>query len=116
MDPINVRTELLEAFVSITIAFIASTGFWTWNANRTDKKHLQTQLLIGLAHDRIIYLGMSFISRGWITQDEYENYVSYLYKPYEQLGGNGSAKRIMDEVNKLPIRPNIIFNQGEKKQ
>ena len=25
-------------------------------------------------------------------------------KPYEKLGGNGSAKRIMTEVNKLPIR------------
>ena len=25
------------------------------------------------------------------------------YKPYEKLGGNGSAKRIMTEVNKLPI-------------
>lgn len=29
-------------------------------------------MLIGLAHDRIVYLGMSYIDRGWITQDEYE--------------------------------------------
>lgn len=57
-----------------------------------------------LAHDRIIFLGMHYIERGWITQDEYENLYEYLYKPYEKLSGNGSAKRIMTEVNKLPIR------------
>ena len=61
-------------------------------------------MLIGLAHDRIMYLGMGYIERGWITQDEYENLYEYLYKPYEKMGGNGSAKRVMDEVNKLPIR------------
>jgi len=65
--------------------------------------NLETQMLIGLAHDRIIYLGMAYIERGYITQDEYENLYEYLYKPYEKLGGNGSAKRIMTEVDQLAI-------------
>lgn len=60
-------------------------------------------MLVGLAHDRIIYLGMTYIERGWITYDEYENLHDYLYKPYEQMGGNGSATRIMNEVQKLPL-------------
>jgi hypothetical protein len=47
---------------------------------------------------------MVYIEKGYITQDEYENLHDYLYKPYEQMGGNGAAKRIMNEVNKLPIR------------
>lgn len=70
-----------------------------------ENKHnnLETQMLIGLAHDRIIYLGMTYIERGYITQDEYENLYEYLYKPYEKLGGNGSAKRIMTEVDQLAI-------------
>ena len=38
-----------------------------------------------------------------MTQDEYENLYEYLYKPYEKLGGNGSAKRIMTEVDQLAI-------------
>ena len=37
------------------------------------------------------------------AQDEYENLRVYLYEPYERMGGNGSAKRIMQEVDKLPI-------------
>ena len=61
-------------------------------------------MLIGLGHDRIVYLGMKYIDRGYITHDEYENLYEYLYKPYEKMGGNGSAKRIMDEVSRLPIR------------
>jgi hypothetical protein len=67
------------------------------------QNNLETQMLIGLAHDRIIYLGMVYIERGYITQDEYENLYEYLYKPYKKLGGNGSAKRIMTEVDQLAI-------------
>lgn len=43
-----------------------------------------------------------YINRGYITPDEYENLYDYLYKPYEKLGGNGSAKRLMNKVEKLP--------------
>jgi hypothetical protein len=69
-----------------------------------DRKDVKTEMLIGLGHDRIVYLGMTYIERGYITQDEYENISEYLYKPYEKIGGNGSVKRIMNEVNELPIR------------
>lgn len=90
--------------VTIVCSVLASSGFWAYIQKRGDKNDLRTQMLIGLGHDRIIYLGMSYIERGWITQDEYENLYDYLYKPYEQMGGNGSAKKVMDEVDKLPVR------------
>ena len=70
----------------------------------SERNDVKTEMLKGLAHDRIMYLGMGYIERGWITQDEYENLYEYLYKPYEKMGGNGSAKRVMNEVDKLPIR------------
>lgn len=94
---------LLQMVMTVICAVIASSGFWAFLQNRRDKKDVKTQMLVGLAHDRIISLGMKYIDRGYITQDEYENLYEYLYKPYEKLGGNGSAKRIMQEVNKLPI-------------
>ena len=71
-------------------------------------------MLIGLGHDRIMYLGMRYIERGWITQDEYENLNTYLYEPYKKLGGNGSALRVMQEVNKLPIRNQGFEGMGGK--
>lgn len=61
-------------------------------------------MLLGLAHDRIMSLGMEYINRGYITHDEYENLRKYLFEPYEALGGNGSASRVMKEVDKLPIK------------
>ena len=43
-----------------------------------------------------------------VWSDEFDgdsvDLTKWLYEPYEKLGGNGSAKRVMLEVNKLPIR------------
>ena len=104
----------VQMMLTIIGSVVASSGFWAYIQKKLEKKDIKTMMLIGLAHDRIIYLGMSYIERGWITNDEYENLHDYLYKPYEQMGGNGAAKRIMDEVQKLPIRNvNIITNKEE---
>lgn len=94
---------ILEAFVTILVSVLASSGVWAVVMKVMDKKDVRTQMLIGLGHDRIMYLGNSYISRGYITSEEYENLVDYLYKPYELMGGNGSAKRVIDEVKKLPL-------------
>ena len=96
-------TIVLQTLVTIVCAVLASSGFWAWLQKKDDKKSLQSQMLIGLAHDRIVYLGMEYIERGWITKDEYENLNDYLYEPYKALGGNGSAKRIMEGVNRIKI-------------
>ena len=48
-------------------------------------------------------MGTQYIKRKSITKDEYENLHEYLYKPYAALGGNGTAKRIMAEVERLPL-------------
>lgn len=103
--------ELLQILIPVIIALITSSGFWVFITSYKDRKSHQTELLIGLAHDRIVQLGMHYITRGWITQDEYENLNVYLYKPYEQLGGNGSAKRIMLEVDRLKIVKNKIMDK-----
>lgn len=94
----------LQLVVTIFSSVLASSGLWAYIMKRSDRKDARTKLLLGLAHDRVMFLGMSYIERGWITQDEYENLYEYLYKPYEENGGNGSAKRVMQEVNKLPVR------------
>lgn len=99
MDPI------IQTLVTILCSIIASSGLWAYISKKADKKDVRTQMLIGLAHDRILSLGMQYLERGdWITRDEYENLHDYLYVPYEKMGGNGSAHRVMLEVdNKLKI-------------
>lgn len=97
-------SEWLQIIITVISSVIASSGFWVYITQRCDRKDVKTQMLIGLGHDRLLYLGMCYIERGYITSDEYENLYDYLYKPYEKMGGNGSVKRIMNEINKLEIR------------
>jgi hypothetical protein len=98
---------VLQMIVTIICAVLASGGFWAYMQSVGTKNNAQAQMLLGLGHDRIVYLGMKYIERGNITKDEYENLYEYLYKPYSALGGNGSAKKVMEEVNKLPIHESL---------
>lgn len=91
--------------VTIVTSVLASSGFWAFLQHHFDKNDATKRLLIGIGHDRIMYLGMQYIQRGSITADEYENLHDYLYLPYKENGGNGSAERIMEEVKRLPITP-----------
>lgn len=94
--------DYTQIILTVICSVLASSGFWAYFTKKMDKNSAEKEMLIGLAHDRIIYLGMVYIERGWITQDEFENLHDYLYVPYEKLGGNGSAKKIMEEVKRLP--------------
>lgn len=109
--------QWVQMVLTIVCSVVASSGFWAYIQKKSESKDVRSQMLVGLAHDRITFLGMQYIDRGWITQDEYENLYEYLYKPYEKMGGNGSAKRIMTEVNKLPIhKSNYIPNGGDNNE
>jgi hypothetical protein len=92
-----------QILLTATLAVIGSSGFWAY-MQRRDSKRSQTDLLLqGLAYDRIIAMGMSYIERGWITNDEYNDYRK-LYDAYKALGGNGVTERIMAEVASLPLK------------
>ena len=95
--------DVLQILVTIILSVFSSSGLWAFIQSRRDKKDARNDLLVGLAHDRIIFLGMTYIERGEITRDEYENLHDYLYIPYQKMGGNGSAARVMAEVEKLKI-------------
>ena len=90
-------------FITILCALLASAGFWGFFTKFLDKKSAKSKMLLGLGHDRIMYLGMKYIEKGQITQNEYENLYKYLYKPYKDLGGNGTVDRMMREIDKLKI-------------
>lgn len=97
----------LHDLIMIVGAVFASSGFWAFITRKANGNDAEKEMLRGLGHDRIVSLGMKYIERGYITQEEYENLHDYLYLPYEKLNGNGSAKRVMDEVNRLPIHKHI---------
>ena len=102
---------VLTAIVTVICSVLASSGFWAFMTKKSDSKNgekdilkYQTEILIGLAHDRIVSLGMEYIKRGFITTEEYTNLVDKLYAPYEKAGGNGTAKLVIENVKKLTIK------------
>lgn len=94
----------VQMMLTVVVTVLACNGFWAFLQSRRDRKDAKTRMLLGLGHDRIMLLAGSYIERGWISKDEYENLNKYLYKPYSDMGGNGTAERLMNEVKKLPIR------------
>lgn len=107
--------EWIKLAITGLLAIGASTGFWAFVQNRKDKNDARNKLLIGLAHDRIMYLGSCYIQRGYISKDEYENLRVYLYDPYSEAGGNGSAAKIMSEVDKLPFLEPVYIHKEKQK-
>lgn len=105
MDP------FVQTLVTIVIAIVGSsglwTGLWTYLQNRSKNNSAETQLLRGLAHDRIEYLSTKYIERGYITSEEYENLYTYLYIPYHNCGGNGTGDKLMAKVDELPMHDHI---------
>lgn len=106
---------------TVICAILASSGFWAYMVARRDKKNkdsekndAKTDMIMGLGHDRIIYLCGKYIDRGWIGTDEYENLREWLYEPYEAMGGNGTAKRLMAIVENLPTKEIEYTSDGKR--
>jgi hypothetical protein len=59
---------------------------------------------MGLANDRITHVASEHLRRGYITHEDYKNLRIMLYEPYLALGGNGAAKKIMADLERLPFK------------
>lgn len=94
----------IEVIVTLIVAIFASNGFWAWLTSRSARKRNNDKLLLGLAYARIIETCEYHIEKGYISPDDYHELRHYLFEPYETNGGNGTAKRLMAEVDKLAIK------------
>ena len=94
----------MPTWATLVIGMIGSTGLWSFVQWLITRKSADKDLLLGLAHDRILSLCSEYIKRGDITRSEYENLSKYLYKPYIARGGNGVVKHMMEQVDRLPVK------------
>lgn len=104
-----------DIIITIITATLASTGFWSLILykvqKRDEKKDSLTRLILGLAYREITELCLKYIQRGYITKDEYEDLIKYLFAPYKELGGDGTAEKLIDEVKKLPIKEGEVYGR-----
>ena len=93
--------------LAIVLAILGSNGLWTVInnilINRKDKKSVERQAMLALLHDRLYRLCQSYIKQGYVTIDQLDN-LMYLLHPYERLGGNGTGKKLYDQVLELPLK------------
>lgn len=92
-----------QIIITIFTSVLASSGLWAFLGSRLDRHTAEREMLLGIGHIELVFYGMQYINRGWISRDEYET-LQELYKPYKKLGGNGSGTKIMQEIEKLPLK------------
>ena len=118
MDASAIETlvlPILTIAAGIITSLITSQGLWNHISTKSRKDSAEADLLRGLAHTRIMSLCEKYIERGWITPEEYEDLITYLYHPYLELGGNGTVKKMVEnEINRLPIHHiNMSLEQAD---
>lgn len=112
----NDLNTTLTMLVTIICTIGGTGGVFAYLQKRADKKDVSKQMLLGIAHDRIIVLALTYINRKnrKISKDEFENIDKYLYKPYLKLGGNGTVTRLMEEVYELQICSSVPADLEEE--
>ncbi len=90
------------------VALMASSGFWAYLQARKVPRTATEKLLMGLAYDKLVTLGMQYIEHGSITKDELEDFRVF-FMAYKALGGNGVAERISEDVMHLPMRSHARY-------
>lgn len=98
---------MVQIIIALVAAVFGSTGFWSWLSNRSKKRSDESRLLMGLAYSEIIRRSEEYIRRGWIGIDEYNELDRYLYQPYQSMGGNGTAEKLMQAVKALPVSKEV---------
>lgn len=96
---------VIQTAVTVICAVLASSGFWAYIQKKHSAKDVKTKLLLGLAYDRLVQTCQVYLKQGYITHNQYEDLRKYLYDPYIEAGGNGTAKHLMEQVNRLEIKP-----------
>lgn len=101
----------VQTVVAVVIAVLGSNGLWAWLQSRSKAKSARDRMLLGLGHAEIFRVAERYIRRNAITTDELEVLDKYLFKPYSELGGNGTAEAIVKKCKELPI---ISASEAEK--
>ena len=103
----------MQTITTAVVSALTSSGFVSlvlYFLQRRDKKKEKeesmesatSKMLLGLGHDRILSITDRLVKRGSITLKEKRN-LEYLWKPYNDLGGNGDCKIGYDACQKLQV-------------
>lgn len=100
-------TKIAELSSPLISALFGAPGMWALVKSKTERNDNAAKLLLAVSRNQLIALGQTYIERGYITLDEYNEYEKE-YQIYSAVGGNGLARRVFKQVDELPMMPNNI--------
>ena len=92
-----------QLIITVVVAVLGSNGLWAWIQSRSTAKSARDRMILGLGHAEIFRVAEKYIHRNGITLSELDDLEKYLYKPYADMGGNGTAAAIVAKCKELPI-------------
>lgn len=103
----------IDIVVTLIVAIFASGGFWSLVTalvtNRNKAKTAEERMILGLGFRAIKDTCIALLQQGEVDADEYKDLKHYLFEPYRAMGGDGTAERLIAEVDKLPIKERRIL-------
>lgn len=109
MTILQFRSESMSYFSeALSIVLTALMGYLTWYLKAQFSAKSATSKALKILLRREIYeLHGVYMERLEVTPQELYEFTE-LTELYTNLGGNGTAKRMIDDVTKLPIRSDEI--------
>lgn len=92
----------MQMIVTIVVAVIASTGFWTFLQKVISKPRALDRLVLALTQERFVCFAQKSIDQGNITRQDYKILMD-IFKPYKEADGDGLVDKYWAEINKLPL-------------
>lgn len=96
----------------LSALFGAVTGALSWTVKclwSRQKAQIERQKAVetgvqALLHDSIYRGYAECQKKGYATVEDIKN-IEYLYRPYHDLGGNGTGTELFERIKKMPDRP-----------
>lgn len=95
--------DMGKLIVAVVVGVLGSNGYWTYKQSKDKKKSAEYRMILGLGHAEIFRVAEKYLRRGGITSSELEDLDKYLYKPYSEMGGNGTAEAMVKKCRDLDI-------------
>ena len=103
MDWMNFALDLGKLIVAVVVGILGSNGYWNYKQSKDKKKSAEYRMILGLGHAEIFRVAEKYLRRGAITSSELEDLDKYLFKPYSEMGGNGTAEAMVTKCRDLDI-------------
>ena len=110
----------ITGVITLLVGIFGSTGVWTYLSSKREKNseiykkidEIETHVNEYIENMRSMVMGQTYVNivrtceywiqRGWVEQDDIRDLEHYLYDPYREWGGNGTAERLFTQVCSLP--------------